>query len=318
MANNARGKHCRKGISLIELAEMFPDEASAERWFEEVRWPASEDRRCPKCGSGNTAPKANRKPLPYRCRDCRKFFSVRHGSVMEQSKIPLRKWAFAIYLNATSLKGVSSMKLHRDLKITQKSAWFMAHRLREAFASEPGLFVGPVEVDETYMGGKRKNMPKAKRKKLTGRGAAGKAAIVGAKDRETNKIRARTVNNTDRETLHGFVEAATETDATVYTDEAVAYKGMARRHETVCHSVGEYVCDQAHTNGMESFWATLKRGHKGTFHNFSPKHLHRYVNEFAGRHNIRNADTIDQMRDIVAGMIGKRLMYRNLIAKFAQ
>ncbi len=188
MAHKASGKAHRKGISFIELAEMFPDDASAERWFEDVRWPKPEDRFCPKCGSRNTAPKANRKPLPYRCRDCRKFFSVRHGSVMGQSKIPLCKWALAIHLNATSLKGVSSVKLHRDLGITQKSAWFMAHRLREAFASEQGLFAGPVEIDETYIGGKRKNMPKAKRKQLSGRGLAGKAVVIGAKDRMTNRV----------------------------------------------------------------------------------------------------------------------------------
>ncbi len=261
----------------------------------------------------NTAPKANRKPLPYRCRDCRKFFSVRHGSVMEQSKIPLRKWAFAIYLNATSLQGVSSMKLHRDLKITQKSAWFMAHRLREAFASEQGLFVGPVEIDETYMGGKRKNMPKAKRKHLSGRGPVGKTAVIGAKDRTTNRVTARSVKNTDGATLRRFTESVSDLTAKVYTDDAAGYKSVRRDHEAVNHSVGEYVRGQAHTNGIESFWAMLKRAHKGTFHNISPKHLDRYVNEFAGRHNIRDRHTIDQMRDIVGGMIGKRLMYRDLI-----
>ncbi len=313
MANNAPGKHHREGISLIELAEMFPCETSAEDWFEDVRWPTPEDRLCPKCGSRNTAPKANRKPLPYRCRDCRKFFSVRHGSVMEQSKIPLRKWAFAIYLNATSLQGVSSMKLHRDLKITQKSAWFMAHRLREAFASEQGLFVGPVEIDETYMGGKRKNMPKAKRKHLSGRGPVGKTAVIGAKDRTTNRVTARSVKNTDGATLRRFTESVSDLTAKVYTDDAAGYKSVRRDHEAVNHSVGEYVRGQAHTNGIESFWAMLKRAHKGTFHNISPKHLDRYVNEFAGRHNIRDRHTIDQMRDIVGGMIGKRLMYRDLI-----
>jgi len=136
MAQKAPDKHYRKGISLIELAKMFPDERAAEQWFENIRWSTESDRHCPKCGSYNTYAKENRKPLPFRCRDCRQFFSVRHDSAMERSKIPLRKWVFAIYLNATSLKGLSSMKLHRDLNITQKSAWFMAHRLREAFASE--------------------------------------------------------------------------------------------------------------------------------------------------------------------------------------
>ena len=312
----APGKSHREGISLIELFEMFPDEATAAKWFEDVRWPNEGERTCPHCGSFNTMRKENRKPMPFRCRDCRQFFSVRQGSVMERSHIPLRKWAIAIYLNATSLKGVSSMKLHRDLKITQKSAWFMAHRLREAFGSEEGLFVGPVEVDETYIGGKRKNMSKAKRKEFadTGRGAVGKTAVVGAKDRATNKVIAGPVQTTDKATLQGFVENVTDEDAKVYTDEAGAYKGMDRDHESVNHSVGEYVREMAHTNGIESFWAVLKRGYQGTFHHMSPQHLHRYVNEFAGRHNIRDCDTISQMRDIVAGMIGKRLIYSDLVA----
>lgn len=310
----APGKSHRTGISLIELFELFPDEGTATRWFEDVRWPTEADRHCPHCGSCNTMRKKNRKPMAFRCRDCRRFFSVRHGSVMEQSKIPLRKWAIAIYLNATSLKGVSSMKLHRDLKITQKSAWFMAHRLREAFASEQGLFTGPVEVDETYIGGRRKNMPKSKRKQLSGRGTVGKTAVVGAKDRETNRVAAKVVRSTDKKTLQGFIEDVTTPDAKVYTDDAKAYVGMGRDHESVNHSVGEYVRGMAHTNGMESFWAALNRGYQGTFHHMSAKHLHRYVNEFSGRHNDRNADTIKQMQGMVAGMIGKRLMYRDLIA----
>ena len=149
MTQAAPGKSYRIGMSLMEIMDTFPDNATAEKWFEDTRWPNDDERACPHCGSCNTMRKANRKPQPFRCRDCRKFFSVRNGSVMECSRIPLRKWAIAIFLNATSLKGVSSMKLHRDLKITQKSAWFMAHRLREAFASEAGLFTGPAEADET-------------------------------------------------------------------------------------------------------------------------------------------------------------------------
>ncbi len=314
----APGKSHREGISLIELFDMFPDEETAARWFEDVRWPDEKKRTCPHCGSFNTMRKENRKPMPFRCRDCRAFFSVRQGSVMEHSRIPLRKWAIAIYLNATSLKGVSSMKLHRDLKITQKSAWFMAHRLREAFGSEEGLFVGPVEADETYIGGKRKNMSLSKRKEMkdSGRGPVGKEAVVGVKDRDTGKVRAKVVPATDAPHVAGFVASQTKDGAKVYTDEAKAYNALKPfyDHESVNHSVSEYVREQAHTNGIESFWAMLKRGYQGTFHHMSPQHLHRYVNEFAGRHNIRNADTIKQMQDIVAGMIGKRLMYSDLVA----
>ena len=314
MPQKAPGKSHRKGISIVELFNMFPDELTAAKWFEDVRWKSDEDRHCPHCGSCNTMRKENRKPQPFRCRDCRRFFSVRTGSVMENSGIPLRKWAIAIYLNATSPKGVSSMKLCRELKITQKSAWFMGHRLREAFGSEEGLFEGPVEVYETYIGGKQKNMPKSKREKMTGLGAVGKTAIVCAKDRSSNRVTARVVHSTDAPTFQGFVEDVTGPEAKVYTDEAKAYAGMDRDHESVNHSVGEYVRKMAQTNGMESFWSMLKRGYHETFHHMSRQHLHRYVNEFSERHNIRDADTIIQMQGIVAGMIGKRLMYSKLVA----
>ena len=310
-ARTGPGKAHREGISLMALADMFPNEESARTWFEEQRWP--DGAHCPHCGSANVAAVASLKPMPHRCRDCRKHFSVRTGTVMAESKIPLRKWAFAIYLCATSLKGVSSMKLHRDLDITQKSAWFMAHRIREALDAEGALFSGPVEVDETYIGGKRKNMSNARRKTLAGRGAVGKTAVVGAKDRASNRVAARSIEVTDKPTLQRFVREHAAPGATVYTDEARAYRGMPFAHEAVNHSVGEYVRGMAHTNGMESFWAMLKRGYHGTFHKISPKHLQRYVNEFAGRHGIRDADTIDQMNAVIAGMVGRRLMYRDLV-----
>ena len=240
---------------------------------------------------------------------------MRIGTVIERSKVPLRKWVFAIYLEMTSLKGVSSMKLHRDIKVTQKTSWFMLHRIREAWAVErEKLFAGPVEVDETYFGGKRANMSKAKRKELTGRGAAGKTAVVGAKDRNTNQVSAEVVQATDTETLQCFVIDHAAPGATVYTDDASAYKGIPFDHESVRHSVGEYVKGQASVNGIESFWSMLKRAHKGVYHKLSEKHLHRYVNTFAGRHNVREANTEDQMESVVAGMVGKRLMYRDLIS----
>ena len=206
--------------------------------------------------------------------------------------------------------------LHRDLNINQRSAWFMAHRLRMALAEKDGMFSGPVEVDETYVGGTRKNMSNAKRKELagTGRGAVGKTAVAGLKDRASNQVRAKAIRKTDAETLQGLVTEHTEADTTVYSDDATAYMGLPFDHDTVRHSLSEYVKGDVHTNGIESFWSMLKRAHKGTFHKMSPKHLDRYVQEFAGRHNLRDQDTIDIMGSLVAGMDQKRLKYKELIA----
>ena len=318
MAKGGPGKAHRKGITLAQLVRMFPDDDAAAEWFEGVFWGG--ERCCPKCGGMRTKPTKSGKPMPYWCPDCRKYFSVRTGTVMARSHISLQNWAFAIYLAVTNLKGVSSMKLHRDLGISQKAAWFMLHRIREALASDPGSFDGPVEVDEAYFGGKRKNMSNARRKELegTGRGPAGKTAVVGAKDRESNRVAARVIDRTDKPTLQGFVDEHASEGAKLYTDDATAYRGTGRAHETVKHSAKEYVRylagEKIHTNGVESFWSMLKRAHKGTFHRLSVKHLQRYVDEFVARHNIREMDTINQMAHVAAGMIGRRLMYRKLVA----
>ena len=313
MARNAPGKHFRKGMSLVEVMRIFPDDATAEAWFIKARWP--EGIQCPFCGSHRVQEATAHKTMPHRCRDCRKRFSVKTGTVMQSSKLGYQIWALAGYIMTTNLKGAASMKLHRDLGITQKTAWHLAHRIRETWARENGLFGGPVEANETYIGGRRKNMPKAKRKELTGRGAVGKAAVAGVRDRETGRVQAAKVEATDAKTLQGFVRERVEPGATLYTDEAAAYRGIAGfDHEAVNHSVGEYVRQQAHVNGMESFWAVLKRGYQGTFHKFSEKHLDRYVREFAGRHNIRPRDTLDIMQSVAIGMAGKRLRYRDLIA----
>ncbi len=311
----APGQSHRKGISLKAIMRQFPTDAKAQEWFTRQRWPKG--ICCPYCGSLNVQTGCKHKTMPFRCREkvCgRKRFSVRTGTVMECSKVGYQDWIMAMFLVMTNLKGVSSMKLHRDLEVTQKTAWFLSMRIRFALSQGGTLFAGPVEVDETYVGGRRANMSNARRQELadTGRGPVGKTAVVGAKDRTTKKVAATVVNATDAETLQGFVADNADPDATVYTDDASAYDTLPFDHAVIKHSLGEYVRGDVHTNGIESLWSMLKRAHKGVFHKFSPKHLDRYVQEFAGRHNVRGQDTIEQIVSLRGGMEGKRLTYKAL------
>ena len=318
MTQKAPGKAHRKGLTLLQIADMFGNEAQAEAWIAERRWPNGP--HCPDCGSFHVQSGIKHRTMTHRCRDCpkRPMFSLRKGTVMEGSKLPCRVWAIGIYLYATNLKGVSSMKLHRERGIGQKAAWFMLHRLRETKAMGTGWFSGPVEVDETYMGGKRANMSNAKRRELAaadvGRGSVGKVAVIGAKDRATKQVRAQVVESTDKPTLQGFVIDHAAPDATVYTDEAAAYEGLPMAHDAVKHSVKEFVHGGRST---PTAWSRSGRcssaATSGVYHKMSPKHLDRYVSEFGGRHNIREHDTETQMGEIVEGMGGKRLRYRDLI-----
>ena len=220
----APGKNHRKGLSLKQIIRKFPTDTAAEEWFIKQRWPSG--ICCPECGSLNVQTDCKHKSMPFRCREkaCTKKFSTKTGTVMESAKVGYQDWIIAMFLVSTSLKGVASMKLHRDLGVTQKTAWFLSMRIRTALSKGGTLFAGTVEVDETYIGGKRGNMSNAKRKALadTGRGAVGKTAVVGAKDRVTNKVAAKVVRSTDKETLQGFVKKHTAIGATVYTDDATA------------------------------------------------------------------------------------------------
>ena len=214
MAKNAPGKHYRKGITLTALFDKFPTDAAAEAWFAEHRWPNGPERS--HCSHEDMQTACAHKTMPYRLRanGCRKRFSVKVGTVTEASNIGYRLWAIAIYPVLTNLKGISSMKLHRGLGVTQSTAWFMLHRIREAFAAHPDtLFAGPVEVDETYVGGRAKNIALRDRKRrITGAGDTNKAIVVGVLDRPTGQVVAGPAADTSTHTLVGAVYSVTDDD----------------------------------------------------------------------------------------------------------
>ena len=308
----APGKHYRQGLSLKSLFKMLPNEAAAERWFENARWPNGIG--CPCCGSVRVQTGAKHKTMPYRCRDCRKRFSLRTGTAMEGSNLGFQTWVIAVYLLTTNLKGISSLELHRELSVSQKNSVVHGSSAPQVMGPDWRDVAGPVEVDETYIGGRERNKHGG-RKQHAGRGPVGKTAVLGAKDRNTNCVSAAVTERTDAPNLQQFVADHAKKGATVFTDAASAYHNMQGfEHESVRHSIGEYVRDQAHTNGVESFWSMLKRGYYGTYHYISRKHLGRYVSEFGGRHNTRPLDTIDQMKAIARGIGGKRLKFADRTA----
>jgi len=297
-------------ISFYEFFQQFPDEEAARLFFENKRWP--EGIVCAHCGSLEVSECKGHKPMPYRCKSCRKHFSVRVGMVLAESRLPLHKWLMAIYMLTTARKGIPSTQMARELGVTQKTAWFLAQRIREAWVSNGGGMGPTVEVDETYMGGKERNKHSGK-KLHAGRGAVGKTAVMGIMERGGSVV-AGPIANADGDTLKGAIRYHVAPGSTVYTDAHRGYRGLTGyNHHAVNHGVGEYVRDQAHTNGIESFWALLKRGYYGIYHHMSAKHLHRYVNEFSFRHNTAKVDTIEFIGATAERMMGHRLTYKELI-----
>lgn len=306
-----------KQPSAFDFFKRFPDEDAARLYLETARWPSG--IICIHCQHSEVWKIRGGKL--YTCKGCRTQFTIRTGTVMEDSKISLQKWIYAMYLMTTSRKGISSIQLSKELGITQKSAWFMEHRIRESCKSS-GLMTGTIEVDETFIGGKEKNKHESK-KLHAGRGGVGKSIVFGAKNRN-GETQAKVIHGTTKEHLGQAINESVADGAILYTDDHRGYTGLDKyRHETVNHSAGEYVRGDAHTNGIESFWAILKRAHMGTFHHWSKKHLDRYVREFAFKANTSGLPAFDKtgvdcgittVRAYMAGMEGRRLTYKELIA----
>jgi transposase-like protein len=307
-------------INIVELAQRFSDEDKARELLESVRWPNGV--ACPHCGSVKVyrleakpdSKKPGRKGL-WKCGDCRKQFTVTVGTIFEGSHIPLNKWVIAIYIMCASKKGVSALQLKRMMEpISYKSAWFMCHRIRHAMTEEPlaGMLKGTVEADETYIGGKARNMHKSNREKLGGRGTGGKPSIFALVERG-GQLLGMNVPTVTGENLKAIIREQVSTDARSMTDEHGAYQGLNQEfagHEAVAPSQGEYVRGDAHTNTLEGAFSLFKRRIVGAHHHVSPEHLDRYWTEFQWKYNRRKSTEGEKMTMALKATEGKRLMYK--------
>ncbi|WP_213980157.1 IS1595 family transposase [Sphingomonas sp. dw_22] len=296
--------------TLFQMMAAFPDEQSAIDHFTAIRW--KDGAFCPLCGSTRVYHFSDRRT--HKCGDCRKRFSIKVGTIFEDSKIELRKWMMAIWLITSHKKGIASTQLAKDLGVTQKTAWFMLHRLRHAVRTQSfnRPLDGEVEVDETYVGGKASNRHKGDPK--NGPGTSGKVAVIGALQRGGKAV-ATVIDRTDTRTLDIFVHAVVDPSATISTDEHSGYRHLGRTftHGVVRHSAGEYVSGDTHTNGIEGFWSLLKRQIVGIHHFVSPKHLNAYVAESTWRFNLREMGEGARVNALLAETNG-RLRYKELIA----